>query len=180
MDHPAPDQNVGSSIPFVAIIATVVALAVIIGGFYTYRTLSGDLARHEIVIATGANKGTYHALGTAVARVLTLIDVVESAEVRSTGGSVETWGLVPNPGDKELVLPQFAINSLALDHIAGIVLDIRIDFLEPFFRDPQDRSERMFPGPLGQIEDRHVVVLGRGRGLGNPFRLVRHPVDRLA
>ena len=53
MDHPAPDQNVGSSVPFVAIIATVVALAVIIGGFYAYRTLSGDQARHQIVVATG-------------------------------------------------------------------------------------------------------------------------------
>ncbi len=43
MEHTAPDQNVGSSVPFVAIFATVVALAVVIGGFYAFRTISGDL-----------------------------------------------------------------------------------------------------------------------------------------
>jgi TRAP transporter TAXI family solute receptor len=94
MDHTAPDQNVGSSVPFVAIIATVVALTVIIGGFYAYRLLSGDQARHEIVIATGAETGTYHALGNAFSRVLTGMDVVESATVLPTGGSVENMELI--------------------------------------------------------------------------------------
>jgi TRAP transporter TAXI family solute receptor len=105
MDHPAPDQNVGSSIPFVAIIATVVALAVIIGGFYAYRTLSGDQARHEIVVATGAETGTYHALGAALAQILTIMDVVESARVRSTGGSVENMEMIEN-GDADLAFVQ--------------------------------------------------------------------------
>jgi TRAP transporter TAXI family solute receptor len=105
MEHPAPDQNVGSSIPFVAIIATIVALAVIIGGFYAYRTLSGDEARHEIVVATGAETGTYHALGAALAQILTLMDVVESARVRSTGGSVENMEMIEN-GDADLAFVQ--------------------------------------------------------------------------
>ncbi len=48
MEHTAPDQNVGSSVPFVAIIATIVALTVVIGGFYAFRTFSGDHDRHEI------------------------------------------------------------------------------------------------------------------------------------
>ena len=79
MEHTAPDQNVGSSVPFVAIFATVVALAVVIGGFYAFRTISGDTARQEIVIATGADGGTYHALGNALARVLKGTNVIESA-----------------------------------------------------------------------------------------------------
>ena len=89
MEHPQPDRDVGSSIPIPAILATVVALALIVGGFYGYRTLSGDQAQHEIVIATGPETGTYHALGEALARVLEGASVVESAEVLSTGGSVE-------------------------------------------------------------------------------------------
>ena len=83
MEHPAPDQNVGSSIPFVAIVATVVAVAVVIGGFYLYRSLTGDPARHEIIIATGSDTGTYHALGTALGQILTLTNVAESAKVLS-------------------------------------------------------------------------------------------------
>ena len=81
MEHTAPDQNVGSSVPFVAIVATIVALTVVIGGFYVFRTFSGDHARHEIVIATGAESGTYDALGNALARVLKGSKVVESASV---------------------------------------------------------------------------------------------------
>ena len=89
MENPQPDRDVGSSIPIPAIVATVVALVLIVGGFYGYRTLSGDQAQHEIVIATGPETGTYHTFGGALARVLEGASVVESAEVVSTGGSVE-------------------------------------------------------------------------------------------
>jgi TRAP transporter TAXI family solute receptor len=94
MEHPASDQNVGSSIPFVAIIATVVALAVIIGGFYAYRTLAGDRARREIVIATGAETGTYHALGEALGRVLEAEGVARSVKILETEGSVTNMQLI--------------------------------------------------------------------------------------
>ena len=99
MEHTAPDQNVGSSVPFVAIFATVVALAVVIGGFYAFRTLSGDPARQEIVIATGAESGTYHALGNALARVLKSANVVESANVLPTSGSVDNMELIERGAD---------------------------------------------------------------------------------
>ena len=99
MEHTAPDQNVGSSVPFVAIFATVVALAVVIGGFYAFRTLSGDPARQEIVIASGAESGTYHALGNALARVLKSANVVESANVLPTGGSVDNMELIERGAD---------------------------------------------------------------------------------
>ena len=99
MEHTAPDQNVGSSVPFVAIIATVVALAVVIGGFYAFRMLSGDQAHHEIVIATGGETGTYHALGNALARVLENMGVVESTIILPTGGSVENMELIERGAD---------------------------------------------------------------------------------
>jgi TRAP transporter TAXI family solute receptor len=98
MEPKAPDHDVGSSVPVLAIVATVVALAVIVGGFYGYRTVSGDSARHEIVIATGPETGTYHALGEALSRVLEGSSVVESADVLSTGGSVENMDLIGRAG----------------------------------------------------------------------------------
>ena len=94
MEHKAPDQDVGSSVPVLAIVATVVALAVIIGGFYGYRTLSGDQAQHEIVIATGPETGTYHALGSAFGRLLEADGIVKSAEVLVTDGSAHNMELI--------------------------------------------------------------------------------------
>ena len=94
MEHETPDQDVGSSVPILAIVASVVALVVVIGGFLGYRSLSGIDARQEIVIATGPETGTYHALGTALARVLESTGVVQSASVRATGGSVANMELI--------------------------------------------------------------------------------------
>jgi TRAP transporter TAXI family solute receptor len=98
MESKTTDQDVGSSIPVVAIVATGVALAVIVGGFYTYRTLTGEKARHEIVIASGAEDGTYNALGAALARVLKGTEVVEKTEVLTTRGSVQNMDLIENGG----------------------------------------------------------------------------------
>ena len=98
MEHPQSDRDVGSSIPIPAILATVVALALIVGGFYGYRKVSGDQAQHEIVIATGPETGTYYALGVALGRVLEGAGVVESAEVLSTGGSVENMERIDGAG----------------------------------------------------------------------------------
>jgi TRAP transporter TAXI family solute receptor len=98
MEHSQPDRDVGSSVPVVAIVASVVALAVIVGGFYGYRKVSGDHAHHEIVIATGPETGTYYALGEALARVLEGASVVESAEVLSTEGSVENMERIDGAG----------------------------------------------------------------------------------
>ncbi len=94
MKHKTPVKDVGSSVPIVAIVATVVALIVVIGGFLGYRSLSGADARQEIVIATGPETGTYHALGTALARVLMSTGVVQSANVRATDGSVANMEMI--------------------------------------------------------------------------------------
>jgi TRAP transporter TAXI family solute receptor len=94
MEKSVHDQDVGSSVPVLAIVATVVALVMVVGGFFAYRTLSGRHADHEIVIATGAESGTYHALGAALARVLEDTGTVRSAEVLSTSGSVQNMELI--------------------------------------------------------------------------------------
>jgi len=94
MEYTRPDRDVGSSVPIVAIVATVVALVVVIGGFFAYRSMSGVDTRQKIVIATGPETGTYHALGTALARVLERAGVVQSAEIRTTGGSVANMELI--------------------------------------------------------------------------------------
>jgi len=89
MANPDSDQDVGSSLPIPAIIATIVAVGVIVGGFLAYRTTSSDGAGREIVIATGPETGTYHALGLAVAKVLETEGVVKTVTVLPTNGSVE-------------------------------------------------------------------------------------------
>jgi hypothetical protein len=99
MEHTAPEPNVGSSVPLVAIIATVIAIAVVFGGFYVYRAVSGNDSRHEIIVAAGAEGGTYHALGEALARIIERTGVVETATVLSTGGSVENMELVESGPD---------------------------------------------------------------------------------
>jgi TRAP transporter TAXI family solute receptor len=93
VESPA-DQTVGSSLPIPAIAASVLSLALIAAGFFGYRSFTGDEARHHVVIATGPESGTYHALGVALARVLETEEIVASTEVRTTGGSVENMDLI--------------------------------------------------------------------------------------
>ncbi len=94
MDHELPDQDVGSALPVRAIVASVVALVVIVGGFVAYRTVRSEEARHEIVIAGGPDTGTYHAFGVALARVLEYERIVKNAEVLTTEGSVANMELI--------------------------------------------------------------------------------------
>lgn len=86
--------SVGSSLPIPAIVASVIAVAVIVVGFFSYLTLSGEVGGHEIVIATGPESGTYHALGVAAAKILEAQAVVAEATVISTSGSVANMDLI--------------------------------------------------------------------------------------
>ena len=156
MEQTAPDQNVGSSVPFVAIFATVVALAVVIGGFYAFRTLSGDPARQEIVIATGAESGTYHALGNALARVLMSANVVESALVLPTGGSVDNMELIERGADgADLAFVQSdtppSTNARLVASLYNEVLHILVSKLDADeIRTIHDlRGKRVSLGPVG-------------------------------
>ena len=106
MARATPEENVGSSVPVVAIVASIVAVVVIAVGFYAYRSFSGEAARHEIVIATGPDTGTYHALGEALARILEGTTIVRSAEVRATGGSVENMDLIGRGEGADLAFVQ--------------------------------------------------------------------------
>jgi TRAP transporter TAXI family solute receptor len=94
MQQAETDQKVGSSVPVVAVVATVVALAVIVGGFVAYRSVSEDWSRHEIVIATGSPSGTYHALGEALGRILEAEGVAKSVRILETDGSVANMELI--------------------------------------------------------------------------------------
>jgi TRAP transporter TAXI family solute receptor len=101
----AVDETVGSAIPTAAIVATLVAVVVLIGGFAFFRTLSRGEERQEIVIATGVEGGAYHALGSALARLLEESHLVASAAVRATEGSVSNMGLI-GTGAADLALVQ--------------------------------------------------------------------------
>jgi TRAP transporter TAXI family solute receptor len=100
-----PDnQNVGASVPVIAIVATLVALAIIAGGIYLYRVVSEDVAYRQIVIATGPETGTYHALGHALKRVLMDSDAFDSVAVQATDGSVENMQLIAGEPDRRVDL----------------------------------------------------------------------------
>lgn len=101
----APDkQSVGNSVPVIAIIASLVALTIIAGGIYLYRTVSTDAAYRQLVIATGPETGTYHALGHALKRVLENSDAFDTVTVQSTDGSVENMQLIAGGSDQRVDL----------------------------------------------------------------------------
>ena len=94
MQHTESESKVGSAIPLRAVIAALIACAVIVSGFLVYRLVSKGDERREIVIATGPETGTYHALGTAFARVLESENVVQAATALTTEGSVANMELI--------------------------------------------------------------------------------------
>jgi TRAP transporter TAXI family solute receptor len=97
-----PDnQNVGASVPVIAIIASLVAVAIIACGIYLYRVVSTEVAYRQIVIATGPETGTYHALGHALKRVLENSEAFGPVAVQATDGSVENMQLIAGePGQR--------------------------------------------------------------------------------
>jgi len=187
MEHPQTGRDVGSSIPIPAILASVVALALIVGGFYGYRMLSGDQAQHEILIATGSETGTYHALGKALGRVLEGASVVESAEVLSTGGSVENMERIDGAGggaDLAFVQSDTPIgnNARLVTPLYNEVLHILVSRLDADeIRSVYDlRGRRVSLGPAGsgtrQLSKR---VLGHfGAEIGEDLALL--PVEAMA
>lgn len=107
MEHTDSESNVGSAIPLRAVIAALTACVVIVGGFLVYRLVAAGDERREIVIATGPETGTYHALGVAFARVLESEGVVHSATVLPTDGSVANMELIGDEsGQVEFALVQ--------------------------------------------------------------------------
>ena len=92
------DQDEGSSLPVPAIVAGVVAVVVVIAGLAAYFALDEAETGHEIVIATGSETGMYHALGTALAKVLEAEGVVRNAEILATDGSVANMELIGEGG----------------------------------------------------------------------------------
>lgn len=92
--------DVGASVPFIAIIAILTAIALIAVGIYLYRTLSEEVAHRPIVIATGPASGAYHALGIALKRVLENTGEFSEVVILTTDGSTENMGLIGDPDGK--------------------------------------------------------------------------------
>jgi TRAP transporter TAXI family solute receptor len=99
------DTDVGSSVPVVAIVASAVTLSVIVGGFVGFRWLSTSESDYSVVVATGPETGTYHALGTAIAHVLEADGIVETATAMITEGSVSNMALIGD-GTADLAIVQ--------------------------------------------------------------------------
>ena len=91
-------KDVGASVPVIAIIAILTAVALIAAGVYLYRTLSEEVTHRPIVIATGPDSGAYHALGMALKRVLENTGEFSEVVILTTDGSAENMGLVGSQG----------------------------------------------------------------------------------
>ena len=87
-------QGVGASVPAIAIVAILVALLVSAIGFYLYDNVSTEESHGRIVIATGPESGTYHAMGKALKGLLEQTGQFESVELRPTDGSVDNMALI--------------------------------------------------------------------------------------
>lgn len=94
---PHSDRRVDSGYPFRAAIAIIVAVLMIILAAGLFLILSKDETPQQIVIATGAQGGTYHTFGLAMAAVLEAEGIAKSVEVLSTEGSVANMELFEGP-----------------------------------------------------------------------------------
>jgi TRAP transporter TAXI family solute receptor len=94
------DPTVGSDLPLTAIIAAGAAVVVVAIGLVTYLAFSGDEVERSIVIATGPETGTYHALGLALGELLESEGIVHHAEVVSTEGSGSNMHLIGGEGGR--------------------------------------------------------------------------------
>ncbi len=86
--------RVGPSVSLPVVIALVVATLLIAGGIITYRSVSPDPKLPKVIVATGSETGTYHALGLALAELLQSEGLAESVTVRTTEGSVSNMGMI--------------------------------------------------------------------------------------
>ena len=155
MARTVSEEDVGSSVPVVAIVASIVAVVVIAAGFYAYRSFSGDAARHHVTIATGSETGTYHSLGEALARILEGTAIVETAEVKATGGSVENMDLIGSGEGADLAFVQSdtppATDARLIASLYDEVLHVLVSALhEDEVRNIYDlRGKRVSLGPEG-------------------------------
>ena len=74
--------------------ASLVAVVILAVGIYFYRSVSGEVVHRQIVIATGPESGTYHALGEALQRILENTGAFASVSTRITDGSEENIRLI--------------------------------------------------------------------------------------
>ena len=107
LDEQTENPDVGASFPALAIVASVLTVVLLAAGIYFYRSASGEVSFRQIVIATGPETGTYHALGEALKRVLVKTGAFASVETRITDGSEENMRLLDRAeGDVALAFVQ--------------------------------------------------------------------------
>lgn len=105
MRPPEREPQVGSSISVSVVIATVLAAVLIACGLIIFRSTSVTDPLPDIVIATGSETGTYHALGTALGELLLSEGLAKSVTVRPTEGSVSNAGMIET-GSADLAIIQ--------------------------------------------------------------------------
>ena len=98
--------DVGGTIPAAAIAAIAVALLALAAGLSIYWAVAREDAYEEIVIATGPESGTYHALGVALNRVLVGTGRFSDVLIKTTDGSAENMRMIREQDEVDLAFIQ--------------------------------------------------------------------------
>jgi len=106
----SPPPEVGSPVPLAALLAALVALLVLAGGLATWWSLARASRSRPLVLATGPEIGAYHALGSALARLIEDEGLAPRVTVRATAGSGENMELLA-AGDIDLAIIQSDTNA---------------------------------------------------------------------
>jgi TRAP transporter TAXI family solute receptor len=121
-DGDARPRHVGSSLPVTAIVAAGVSLLVLVGGFSLWRSFRQVRERRVLVLATGPESGTYHALGQALGRLIEAERLAARVDVRATEGSGENMGLLAS-GVADLAIVQSDSRPVESIRLIGTLFD---------------------------------------------------------
>jgi TRAP transporter TAXI family solute receptor len=100
-----PSRDVGSAVPWPALLAAVVAGVFVLAAAVLWWSLGGSSAARPLVLATGPEGGAYRALGGALARLIESEGLSPSVTVRATEGSRENMALLAG-GQVDLAILQ--------------------------------------------------------------------------
>ncbi|MEP4485815.1 MAG: TAXI family TRAP transporter solute-binding subunit [Halioglobus sp.] len=106
MENDNKPLDVGTSFSAFAIAASIAALLALALGYYLYKNLSSETEYGELVIATGPDSGTYHALGGALQSVLQRSGKFKAVTVQSTDGSYDNMRLLQGNSEIDLAFVQ--------------------------------------------------------------------------
>jgi TRAP transporter TAXI family solute receptor len=162
--NPSPGRGVGSRMPLPALLAAAVALVVVLGGLALWWSLARARPSGPLVLATGPEAGAYHALGTALARLIEEEGLAPQVTVRPTQGSGENMELL-STGVADLAIIQSDTDA---DEQVRLITSLYEESMHVLV-------SATVAGPTSQLSDLH----GRRVSLGGAHSGTRQVAERI-